>query len=184
MRLFVAVNLPDDIIAAIGEIQAQFKRLPFDVKWTEAHQFHLTLKFLGDAAETALPGIAEAMAEGAGGMKPFSLAFSGLGVYPDIRRPKVIWLGTTEGGAELRALARRLDEALAVRGFEREAREFSPHVTLGRVRTLQNMELLANKMHTLEQTRLGPCMVSSVDLMSSIMQPGGHVHECVRSISI
>jgi len=105
------------------------------VVWVGRDNAHLTLKFLGGVDAARLDAVAEALNGAAAGAGPFDLGVGGLGAFPSPARARVLWAGVDEGAAEAAALAGRVDEALAPLGFAREAREFSAHVTLGRVRT-------------------------------------------------
>ena len=98
------------------------------------HQFHFTLKFLGETPEERLPAAREAAERAAAGAAPFDLALEGLGAFPDAGPPRVVWAGCGEGREALAALARAVEEAFGEAGFPREPRPFSPHLTVGRVK--------------------------------------------------
>ena len=136
LRLFVAVPLPPNVVARAAAIITRLAERGPGVRWTDPRRLHLTLAFLGDEVpEARVPAIAAAIDEGCRGIPPLAVACGGLGRFPAAGRPRVVWLGVTEGAAELI----RLQEAVAGRleglGFPREARGWQPHVTLGRVPT-------------------------------------------------
>jgi len=135
LRLFVAVELPASVRRALGELARDLARCRADVKWVEEENFHLTLKFLGEVDQARLPEVQEALARAARGAKPFSFEATGTGAFPSPGRPRVIWVGVGRGAEELGSLAARVDAELARVGFAAEARPFSPHLTLGRVRS-------------------------------------------------
>jgi 2'-5' RNA ligase len=134
MRLFLAVFPPVELQrVAHGFIEAL--RRPGDgVSWVKPENLHYTLRFLGEAGEDGARRVAEAAREAAGHSRRFTATLGGLGAFPDARRARVIWVGMSEGGDALVALARDLDRALAKRGFGAPDKPFSPHLTLGRVR--------------------------------------------------
>ena len=134
MRLFLAVFPPAVVQrAAFGLIQAL--RRPGDgVSWVKPENLHYTLRFLGEVGEDGARRAAEAAAEAAAKSRAFAAALGGLGAFPNARRARVIWIGMSEGGEALVALARDLDRALAQRGFGAPDKPFSSHLTLGRVR--------------------------------------------------
>lgn len=130
MRLFIALGIPPEAREELARLQGWLRGLP--VRWVDPAGVHLTLQFLGEAAETSAPALLEALA----GLPaaPFALGLEGLGAFPDLRRPRVLWVGL---GGDLAALARLQAAVLAATaplGFAPEARPFRPHLTLGRVR--------------------------------------------------
>ncbi|MFM8734127.1 MAG: RNA 2',3'-cyclic phosphodiesterase [Pirellulales bacterium] len=135
LRLFVAIDPPRETIAASGRIIERLKRAGVQAAWVQPERQHLTLQFLGDEIDDAdLHRICVAIDEAASAVAPFAVAYGGVGVFPDTRRPRVLWLGVTDGEADLV----RLHDALAARleplGFPGEARRYRPHLTLGRFR--------------------------------------------------
>jgi 2'-5' RNA ligase len=134
MRLFLAVFPPAEVQrAAFGFIEAL--RRPGDgLSWVKPENLHYTLRFLGEVGEDGARRAAEAAIETAAAAKAFTAALGGLGAFPNPRRARVLWVGMSEGGEALVALARDLDRALARRGFGAPDKPFSGHLTLGRVR--------------------------------------------------
>jgi 2'-5' RNA ligase len=134
MRLFVAVFPAPEVQRAAASV-IESLRWPGDgVSWVKPDNLHYTLRFIGEVGEDGARRVAEAARESVQGRHAFEAVFGGVGAFPNARRARVIWLGMTGGAADLVSLARGLEDALAKRGFERESREFSAHLTLGRVR--------------------------------------------------
>ncbi len=134
MRLFVAVDLPEDLRARLGGLQDELRPIPLPVRWVRPQGIHLTLKFLGEVAQERAPAIGEALRAVAGEHAPFTLSVAGVGVFPELGAPRVIWVGL---GGDLPAAGRlqdAIDAALLRLGFAREKRPFRPHLTLGRVK--------------------------------------------------
>ena len=134
VRLFVAVFPPPDVQQAAAAVIETLRRPGDGVSWVRPDNLHYTLRFIGEVGEDGARRVAEAAGVTAGRHTAFDAALGGVGAFPNARRARVIWLGMTSGERELVALARDLEAALEPRGFPRDSRPFSPHLTLGRVR--------------------------------------------------
>ncbi len=136
LRTFVAIPLPDK---AKQELQAVQERLQQavggrDVRWVNSAGLHLTLKFLGDTPSVKVTAVLSAIETATQGVPAFSLLLEGLGVFPNPRRPRVIWVGTSGQVDVLTRLQAHIEAKLAELGWPADARSFSAHITLGRVR--------------------------------------------------
>lgn len=169
--------------ALAGEI-ASLRSLTRDVSWVAPDNLHLTLKFLGGVAPDRLAEIEVALARVARGARPFELAVRGLGAFPTRSRPRVLWAGAAAGSETLSLLAKHVDDALAALGFEREARAYSPHVTLGRVRTPRLDPSLAAAIQAGDQREFGLVRVERLALMRSDLSPRGARYSSLGSWSI
>ncbi len=131
MRLFIAINLPQEERARLDrEVRAlRAARLP--VRWVAADALHLTLKFLGEVPDGQVAEVETVSTAVAARFAPFRLELGGLGAFPNLRNPRVVWVGV-QAPPELARLAGALEDAMAGLGFPRETRPFSPHLTLGR----------------------------------------------------
>ena len=173
MRLFVAVNLPEDERRAAHEAAAPLRDAGLPVKWVVAASLHVSLKFLGEVAEEREAAIAAALDAAVAPARPFEVGLGGAGAFPGVARPRVIWLGV-EPHPALELLANDVERALRPFGFEAELRPFQPHITLGRVRqgakpgAFAALERLAGAV-----AWEGVAPVDSVDLMASVLGPGG-----------
>ncbi len=136
LRLFVAIELPPDLQETVAQLPAQFP-LPSDqVRWVNAEQngYHLTLHFLGDVPELEMVAIWRNLQKVTAKIKRFSISIEGVGGFPNLRRPKVLWVGVGSGTDHLAELHRLTGEALTEIGrYRREERMFTPHITLGRL---------------------------------------------------
>ena len=134
MRLFLAV-FPPPATRALAARTIDALRKPSDgVSWVKEDNLHYTMRFIGEVGEDGARRIAEAADEAATQVGAFDAALGGLGAFANARKARVIWIGMATGAEPLKALAARLADALAKRGFERENRRFEAHLTLGRVR--------------------------------------------------
>jgi 2'-5' RNA ligase len=143
MRLFVAVEVPGTLHAAIRAAQDTLRRTGADASWTKPDQWHVTLKFLGDTEDARIMEVVGALRRASAGLAPAPLRLRGLGVFPDERRPRTVWAGIEDPSGSLRAAAQRTEDETAALGYPPERHAFRPHLTLGRVRSPRNREGLA-----------------------------------------
>lgn len=181
MRLFVAIEFPRDVRRELWADTAPLREEPFPVRWVGEDRLHLTLKFLGEVEEGRVDDVAGALARAARPSRPFALRVEGVGAFPSLERPRVVWLGV-EAPGELASVQTRVEEELAELGFDRERRDFHPHVTLGRVRREARRGALAG----LEEAAAGidvsaESRVEEVTLMRSVLKSGGAEYSAVRS---
>lgn len=182
MRLFVAVNLPPDDRAALHGAAEPLRQAGFPFRWTAADALHLTLVFLGEVAEPGVPEITNALDAVAADTEPFRLRIGGIGAFPNLSRPRVLWMavqGTAEAGtAPLIELQRRIAAALEPLGFAIEEREYTPHLTLARSRKdarsgdFPDLPSVAAEVRTTVEFT-----VVSLDLMRSHLSPRGAHYE-------
>jgi len=135
IRSFIAVELPVELKLALARLQDKLKsgsRAP--VKWVDPDSVHLTLKFLGNIDSGIVSKITSVLEEAVRGTHPFSVEVSGLGVFPNIRRVQVVWVGLTGEVEKFGQLQQRIETGLIPLGFAAESRSFTPHLTVGRVR--------------------------------------------------
>lgn len=175
LRCFVAIELPDEIKKTIDEYVAKLMETKADVKWIPSKNLHLTLKFLGDTPEKIVPDISKRLSEITRLHNSFDIRISGAGVFPNIKYPRVIWLGINDS-EEIIKLQRDMDEALKEFGFETDDREFRPHLTIGRIRSSKNKDVLIRELSTLKAVDFGKIEVKNIALMKSELKPGGAEH--------
>ena len=135
MRVFVALSISQaaklTLKTALGDLAAL---VPSGVRWADPEGLHLTLKFLGDVEPALVNDIAEIIRQSAKTVLPFQVQLSGLGMFPNARRPRVLWAGLQGDLEPLQELQAKLEDGMAALGFSRERRPFSPHLILGRIR--------------------------------------------------
>jgi len=134
---------------------------------------HLTLKFLGQVGEERIGPIVDALTRAVSSTKAFEARVQGLGAFPSLTRPRVVWAGVTEGADQMVDLAGRVDAALAALGFAPDARPFSPHVTLGRVRQPGRNPALADALQAAAGREFGRIRIAGASLMRSELSPRG-----------
>ena len=136
MRIFVAVFPPPEVQRAAMAIEDSLKRAGDVVSWVKRENLHYTLSFLGELGEDGARRVGEAAREAASDHHAFEAALGAPGAFPEPRRARALWLSMAQGAESLIALARSLEAALVRRGFDRADKPFSAHLTIGRVRAV------------------------------------------------
>lgn len=179
IRAFVAIPLDRAVRERIAEVQSELGKTLSGIRWTGRENLHLTLKFLGGVEDEKVAPIAAALAEALRPISPFSLLCRGLGVFPDIRKPRVLWAGLE--GAPLGKIAASIEAAAQSLGFEREKREFKPHLTIGRWREFGGgADALRREVERRRAHDFGSSEVNEVIFFQSVLKPGGPVYTPLR----
>lgn len=172
IRAFVAVPIDPEMARKISEVQNILKGSLTDIRWVGTENIHLTLKFLGAIAEEKIEPIVRRLEPSLGSISSFAISGRGIGVFPDIRRARVLWVGLE--GNSLVSLAREVEEALEPAGFAREKREFRPHLTIGRWRSFNGpAEALRQAIARWQGYDFGSTCVKEIVLFQSITKPEG-----------
>ncbi len=143
---------------------------------------HLTLKFFGEIEDRRITKIEKSLDMAVDGISTFSLSVSGMGTFPDMRRPRVIWIGLKEDGSNLFRLQKGVEEELKNIGFPSDDRRFTPHITLGRIRSNKNIDKLLKLIEEEKTSELGSFKVSEVHLIKSELKPAGAEYTELYSI--
>jgi 2'-5' RNA ligase len=174
MRTFIAVDLPEDVRAALEREQKRLRAacaLSHDIRWTRPEGLHLTLKFLGEVAAERVAAIVGAL-ESIGPFGKFEVEVRGFGFFPNPRRPRVFWVGL-QAPAALGELAAKVEAAMAPLGFPPENRPFQPHLTLARFESEHAQPALEAALEPSNGGALGRFEVSAFFLFESKLRPGG-----------
>ena len=179
MRLFVALNLPDMARQALWRAAAPLRELGLPARWIRAEGLHLTLKFLGEVSpgqEAELIGALGRSAAGGPEPRPIALTLHDFGAFPDVRRPRVVWVGI-EPEPALELLQHRVEQEFAPLGFPTEARPFRPHLTLARAERDARPQGFRPLAGAIEQLHFDQTVtVETLDLMESNLQRDGAVY--------
>lgn len=183
LRCFVSAELPAELKARLGETLKPLRATPADVKWVLPENLHITLKFLGRTKEELIPDIKAALTQAASAHSPTMFKLSGAGAFPNMRAPRVIWLGMA-GAEGLSSLKSDVEAALIPLGYEPEGRKFSPHLTIGRVRSKRGNIALRGEIEALSETVFGEVRVAGICLMKSVLSPGGARYTILHEITL
>ncbi len=173
MRLFVAINLPDALRRAAFDAAAPLRELAPRASWVPEARLHLTVKFLGERADADVARLADALMAVAAGHRAMPLRVAGAGAFPNLRRPRVVWIGV-ESDPRLELLHHDVEEVLGTLGVELEGKPFRPHLTLGRLREAPGPDRLRAFARAARGLRFeGESLVESLDLMQSVLGGAG-----------
>jgi 2'-5' RNA ligase len=188
IRSCIAIELPDEIKTGLSQLQAQLKAGGSPrMKWVDPAGIHLTLKFLGDIPIDSTGDITKAIEIATQGISPFPLELKGLGVFPNLRRVQVVWVGISGEIDKLSRLQQRLESELARLGFAPESRQFKPHLTVARLRDRASPD---------ERQKVGqlisaggfeeshPFEVAAISLMKSQLTREGAIYHRISSVEL
>ena len=183
MRTFIAIELSHEFKQALADLQNALRRSDADVKWVEPDNIHLTLKFLGEVAEEFAGGVKGTLDTAVTGSTPFEMNLSGIGVFPKLTFPRIVWVGIDDGIEETRKIAEKLDEELFKLGFAKEEREFTAHLTIGRVRSAKNKQALKDAIESLssQPSTINSQRVTAINLYQSTLTPQGPIYTCLHT---
>lgn len=188
VRAFIAIELPPEVRLILRQLLAKIRPdHERAVKWLDPDSIHLTLKFLGNVPEEKLSAIRAAIEQEAAVAEPCALELRGLGAFPNLRSPRVIWVGLGGEVSRLAHLQRGLDQAMVHLGFPAETREFSPHLTLGRVRDrvrFQDRIDLSAAISSVKMPLDLKFVVNEVSLIKSTLTPQGAIYDRLASVSL
>jgi 2'-5' RNA ligase len=183
IRTFVCIEIPASVKQRMEDLESELRRVDAQVSWVKPSNVHLTLKFLGGVAKDRIDAVSTAAEHAAQVTGPFGVEIGGTGCFPSARNPRVLWIGLTRLPDELTRLHSSLEQEMASEGFEREAKRFSPHLTIGRLRSPRNSAELAEK---LAGTGFEPesFVAREIIVMRSEPKPTGSIYTPLRIITL
>jgi RNA 2',3'-cyclic 3'-phosphodiesterase len=183
MRTFIAIPLTAECRAMLDQMQQSLRVHRAEVRWVAIPSIHLTLKFLGEADPEIIPKLTESIVGASKSERPFKLSLQGLGCFPNLKIPKVIWCGIAGEMDRLARLQREAETACSECGFIPENRAFHPHLTLGRVNGKRNLQPL------LDCIRIGSDLersfqVDHFNIYMSVLKPQGAEYTVLKTITL
>src|SRR5574337_553407 len=142
MRIFVSIEIPEDVKQRMAGVQAGLRKADVEASWPRPEGIHLTLKFLGEVPESRINEIRNAVAAAAAGMSRFRVEVQGTGAFPNAGKARVVWAGLSGDLEKMNRLQAAVEDALVRIGMEREDRPFKPHLTLARIKYIRSRESL------------------------------------------
>jgi 2'-5' RNA ligase len=184
IRSFLAIELPKPILRKIEEVQGDLRSTRADVRWVNPEKIHLTLKFFKNIEESRIEPIFKSIEEPIRSTLPFSLEVRGVGAFPHLRNPRVIWMGLVDGREVLVSFQKQIETQLEKIGFQPEDRPFHPHLTLGRMKSSRGKEELVGRMERHKEEEFGDFQVERVILFKSDLKPSGPIYTLLKEIKL
>ena len=177
IRTFLAIDIPKEVKDAMGNVQYRLRDALKEgvIRWTKPDSVHLTIKFFGNISQRDIDFITGSLKDSVKTFRPFSLAAEKIGVFPNARAPRVLWLGIT-GDEALFTLQSTVEKDLLGAGFPREERAFRPHLTLGRTKAQRSIEGLAAVLDQYKDFKAGEFQAGGLTLYRSDLGSGGPVY--------
>jgi 2'-5' RNA ligase len=187
MRVFIAIDIDDQIRAGLGRLQKELINKTgiskSDVKWVSPDNIHLTLKFLGEIKDEQTINVCNVVKEVAGRHNSFELAVESVGCFGG-KSARVVWVGLGEGSNNLLQLQKDLEEQLSSAGWPPEEREFTGHLTLCRVKNPKAGFKLAGAIEDYKDFKLGNLAVESINVYQSQLTPSGPIYTVLGSFKL
>lgn len=181
IRSFLAFDIEDQtIVRKLTEVQAMLANTGADLKLVKPQNIHLTIRFLGDIHPPMVDAIYEEMKQVS--FSPFTVELVGLGAFPKLSYPRVVWAGIRKGADELTNVFEQLEPRLRGLGFKPDTKGFSPHLTIARVRTGRNKVRLAELIRQLEDTQFGAVNAECLKLKKSDLTPRGPIYTTLKEV--
>jgi 2'-5' RNA ligase len=179
IRSFIAIDTAPEVKAAIIEVEEKLRSADAEVRWESIEKFHITLKFLGNVDETKLHSLENELEKVLSPFSELKMTYQGVGCFPNQHHPRVIWIGAENQDGTLSRIQETIEGVSESFGFQREERQFHPHITIGRVKGPKNLKALVTEIGN---TTFAPhsSLVKEVLLMKSDLKPSGSVYTVVR----
>jgi len=176
IRAFIAIDVPERIRSGIIKVQEEFRKYEFKIRWVRPENIHLSLKFLGNIKTVDIEKIGEVLFETVKVFPPILLEAKGIGVFPGIKRPRVVWVGLAGEIEPLFGLYESLEENLETIGFPRDKRRFKGHMTLGRIKDKINPKTFGDALMAVRSFESETFTADRVVLYQSELKPSGAVY--------
>ncbi len=185
IRTFIALDVAQSVRQEVERLLVGLRCAGADVKWSNPQQIHLTLKFLGDTPSGQIPEIASVIERLAQRHAPLTLTVTTLGAFPDLRRPRIVWLGVDGDVDALHRLQNELEQRLSAIGIPHEERAFHPHLTLGRVRTPKRLQELVRRLSEPQELAFDVSWQGDrIALFQSTLTPDGPIYRVLNAMML
>ena len=181
IRCFIAIEIPEPIQNELVRIQERLRCQIEKASWVKPGNIHLTLKFLGDINPENIESIGKAVEEVASRHYSFLLHIGGIGAFPNLARPRVIWAGVRVGVEHTSALAEAINLALSKHGFPLETKKFNPHLSIGRLREKINLKPYANQYLQYDSINGAEMTVGAISLIRSQLDSRVAIYSTLQS---
>ena len=184
IRCFVAIEIPKAIQERLAQIQDTFRKRIGQASWVKPGNIHLTLKFIGEIEQSQLGIIEPALARATKHYHPFALQIGGVGAFPNLTRPRVIWVGVKSGAAEASALARAIDLELNRCGYPLDDKAFNPHLTLARMKGRVDMRPFVDVFRQYDEIDNASIRVNEIALVRSQLDAKGAIYTILKAYAL
>ncbi len=183
IRAFIAIEIAAATVHRIAAAIDPLKPRIVGIRWVAPTSFHLTVKFLGNIDESRIEPIGLALTDALRPFQRFTINAKGLGVFPSMKRPRVLWVGLV--GSRLAELAAAVESALTPLGFAREEKTFTPHLTIGRWRQAERADrALEHELKNWTQCDFGATLVDEVIFFESVLKPAGAIYHRLKVVTL
>jgi len=180
VRAFISIDIEDQgLLTRISHIQSQIDWRAAKIKLVEIQNIHITLRFLGDTSLSRIEEIRSRLCDIA--LSPFAVRIEGVGAFPSVRRPNVIWVGVAENRDRINQIKSAIDQRLAELGYSLD-RRFHPHATIARVRAVHDRERVVSNLESLRNESVGTMVVTCFRMKKSTLTPSGPIYDTLWSI--
>jgi 2'-5' RNA ligase len=183
MRVFLSIDIDDsDLLSRICSIQTRLDLQAAKMKLVERENIHFTWRFFGETSSSKIGPMKDVLCRLSA--SPFEIRVGGVGAFPGIRRPRVIWIGVTENNDKMCSLKSETDNLLAELGYSRETRKFHPHATIARIRSVFDRNAMQENLESLAKMDVGTMIVSNLRLTKSTLTPSGPIYQTIWEIEL
>ena len=182
MRLFVALDIPEELKHKVLEIQKRFDSEKLDIKFVEPENLHITLKFLGEVHQKEIMNIEERIFKIVKEFSPFSINLHGVDYFGNKNYIRVLWINVKKGKEKLIEIINNLNQQLNY--IRKDEHRPNPHLTIGRVRSGKNRERLLRILESVKDMKIGEIIVNEIKLKQSILTPKGPIYKDIKTFSL
>ncbi len=183
LRCFIAIDIPKEIKENISEVINLLSKYGADIKWVKPENLHITLKFLGKTQDLLISKIKEELSHVISLYNPFHIKIYGTGMFPAVKRPRIIWIGV-ENSNVLISLKEDIEESMSMLGYQKEEKEFNPHLTIGRIRSHKGIQNIIAALNNFKDKFFGNIMIERIKLMKSDLKPEGAEYTCLSDFML
>ena len=186
IRTFIAIPLVDGVKQEAIHLIQRLKHPSDGIKWVPTDNLHLTLKFLGEVDNTEVPRVCDVLEDACEDIAPFELQFAGTGALPSLQRPRVLFAGIRDDSGQLTEIVAELERDYADLGFKPESRDYTPHLTLGRVKGGRGRasEEVITRLEAEQDLQLGNMMVDTIQVIASFLDKHGPTYQVMGTIEL
>jgi len=183
LRLFIAIDIGDKVRSNITSKLRDISRLSIKIRVLKPENIHLTIKFLGSADSIIVPSIIDNINDAVSNTAPFNLEVKGIGAFPNAKKSRIIWAGLTSKNMDIfQKLYESIEQRMIRLSFDKEERQFKPHLTLARIKSPEKNSKIKNYIEKNTEFGFGTINVNSVKLMKSTLLTGGAKYDCISEL--